>query len=153
MRSAYEDATMSLGACGSVVVVVFRDVPTVDHLERLFATIRSTKLRHKKIGLLNVAVSGTPRFPSDVRKRAAEHLGRGLTDVQAHVVLVPGFAGTAIRSFVSTITLLGRTRTPSKVFSELGPASTWLVEVLEDRGGEPPAAEDLLDQATGLTSP
>jgi hypothetical protein len=54
----------------------------------------------------------------------------------AHVILVGGFTGTAVRAFMSTTILLSRPRRPNKVFGEPEAAAAWLAPLLA-RGGEP----------------
>ena len=49
----------------------------------------------------------------------------------AHLVMVDGFLGAAVRTFLNTITLVARPTTPTKVFAELQDSAQWL----SDAGG------------------
>ncbi len=78
--------------------------------------------------LFNVIVSGTPSFNDEVRKEVTRISGDDTLYAlgSAHVLLVQGFVGSAVRAFVSTALTLGRAKTPNKVFGDVDGAATWL---------------------------
>ena len=99
------------------------------------------------LALLNIVIGGTPKFSAEVRELAATRMRDGTYDVVAHVILLPGFVGSATRAFISTITLLGRVNGPSKIVADLHTAVDWLVQSLRDRELTAPTPTELLATA------
>ena len=131
----YEDETAIFGRVRNVALVGWREAPSVAAIrawQRLGHTIGKD---HPGAGAcIDVIVRGTPRFGEDVR-RAAEEMardpkifGRGI----AHVTLIPGLAGTAVRAFIQTILLVARPATPTKVFADVRSATTWMTPRISD---------------------
>lgn len=125
----YEDETAIFGRVRNVALVGWREAPSVAAIrawQRLGHTIGKD---HPGAGAcIDVIVRGTPRFGDDVR-RAAEEMARDPKIFErgiAHVTLIPGLAGTAVRAFIQTILLVTRPPTPTKVFADVGSATTWM---------------------------
>jgi hypothetical protein len=96
-------------------------------------------------GVLNLLLDGRPNFRDDVREELVKLMrdprvqGKGA----AHVILVPGLAGSAARAFISTLFLLSRSPSPNKVFAQLEAGATWLAPLLST-GREVWSPEDIL---------
>lgn len=139
----HKDQTFAVVIGGRVVAAVWKDAPTLAQMGRL----RAATDRHKKMSpdggaLVNIVVSGTPSFRNEVRVEAAKQTSENDTwgIATAHVVLVDGFAGIAVRSFFSTMTLLGRSKVPTKVFGDLDEATRWVASHLRLRDASCTAA-------------
>lgn len=52
----------------------------------------------------------------------------------AHVILLPGLAGTAVRAFIQTIVLVSRSKSPNKVFRRIEDSVAWLTPILAPHG-------------------
>ena len=72
---------------------------------------------------------------------------RGFRLGAAHLIAVGGLAGTATRAFLSTAVLIGRPRTPTKVFAQPREACEWLAEKAA-RSPESWTATDLTEAYT-----
>lgn len=132
----HQDPTFAVVIDDRVVAAVWKDAPTLAQMRRL----RAATDRHKKMfpdggAFVNIVVSGTPSFSNEVRAEAAKQTSDNDTwgIATAHVVLVDGFAGIAVRSFFSTMTLLGRSKVPTKVFGDLDEATRWIASHLRLR--------------------
>lgn len=90
----------------------------------------------KGTALFNVVLSGKPDFSTEVRAETARvsALNDTFTLATAHVVLVDGLVGAAVRAFLSTSTLLAKPISPTKVFGAIAPASDWMLAHLEPSG-------------------
>ncbi len=77
---------------------------------------------------IDVVVRGTPNFTDDVRRATVKMAGDPniFSFGFAHVIRMPGFAGTAVRSFIGTVIMLARTPAPSRVFGDAASAASWL---------------------------
>ena len=81
------------------------------------------------MAFLNVVFAGVPNFPEPVREAGARLTKDPLFSLgRAHVVLMPGFLGVAVTSFINTFVLLGRPPFPTKIFHALPQATVWLCE-------------------------
>ncbi len=100
-----------------------------------------------KTALLDLIVSGTPRFDDDARKGITKLIADGALNPVggAHVMLIPGVAGSAVRAFMSTALLLARPAAPHKAFGELPAAAAWLAPKLASATGEAWTAAEIVE--------
>ncbi len=111
-----------------VFVAVWNDAPQRAQMMALAEHGRIFESTHGPAALINIAASGTPTFSDDVRRIAIE-LTRDPTLfalARAHVILMTGFVGVAVRSFVNTFILLGRPPTPTRMLSSIDAAASWV---------------------------
>lgn len=113
----------------SVLITVWSDAPDVTQI-RAYAKIAPHFCASRPGGtaLLNAIIRGTPVFPERVRDETVKVMRmRGVfRSGVAHVITVGGFAGTATRAFLSTAILVGRPKSPSRVFGVPAEGCEWL---------------------------
>jgi hypothetical protein len=113
-------------------VAAWRDAPTLAQTRPLRDVNRDLrrKLGDDGVAYCNIVLSGTPVFAADVREEITainrDYGTRGLA--QANLILIEGFAGTAVRAFLSTVNLIARTTAPVKIFSGRCDTERWLHE-------------------------
>lgn len=134
VRVFHSDTEVRIVGAGSVLFAVWTVVPTMDLmrvLERAGDEHRDS-LRKQKQAMVNVAIDGIPNFSDEVRAEAARHSRRSAPWrlATAHVIEFSGLRGIAVRSFMSTMLLLGRPQVPTKVFDKVEAAAPWLVPYL-----------------------
>jgi hypothetical protein len=80
--------------------------------------------------LFNVIISGKPSFSEEVRSEVNRITSDDTlyTAATAHVILVEGFIGSAVRAFLATALVVSRTKTPNKTFGDLPSAVKWVKE-------------------------
>ena len=142
----YEDETNRHAVEKNVHLVVWFDAPNVEQMFEYGRCADAVAKRNPSgSALLNLVVDGMPRFSGEVREAAKKHTQKGLHTVgAAHVILVPGLLGSAVRGFLGTTVLLGRPKNPTKVFGDLDAATCWMLGRLHDAGGPRWSADDLL---------
>jgi hypothetical protein len=114
---------------------VWFDAPTVDRLRRMHEVMKKQRAAYPGgTGMLDLIVDGTPRFSGDVRDEAIKITGDGKDVGAAHVILFTGLRGVATRTFLSTMLLVGRPATPTKVFDGVAAAASWLAPLLSVGG-------------------
>lgn len=115
----------------NVQINVWTDAPDVASM-RAFTRVAQafTLARPKRTALFNAVISGTPRFSEGVRDEVVKAMKiRGAFRLgAAHLIAVGGLAGTATRAFLSTAILVGRPKTPTKVFGQAKETCEWLTE-------------------------
>ena len=95
--------------------------------------------------LFNVIVSGKPSFSEEVRNE----VNRITSDdtlfaaATAHVILVEGFIGSAVRAFLATALVISRTKTPNKTFGDAPSAVKWVKERLDAAKSDAWSEDDL----------
>ena len=141
----YEDETLREGYAKNVHLVAWFDAPTADHMRQYGVGAQALHARYPQgSGLMNLIVSGTPSFSNEVRELARQYTAEGLHDAgAAHVILVGGLLGSAVRGFLGTMLLLGRPPNPTRVFAGVEPAAAWLVGGLERTGTQRWDADEL----------
>ena len=90
-------------------------------------------------------ISGKPSFSEEVRSEvnritADDTLFSAAT---AHVILVEGFIGSAVRAFIATALVVSRTKTPNKTFGDVPSSAKWVKQRLDTTKTEPWAEGDL----------
>jgi hypothetical protein len=111
-------------------VARWADTPEAPHFPLVTAAMREAARELGRAGLFNVidAPGKMPRFSEAVRQ-AGTRMSRDITPVAAataHVVLLDGFSGAAVRMFLSTLSLLARGGPVTTVHSTLQAGAEWL---------------------------
>jgi hypothetical protein len=146
IEPVHADATLRLASAGNVLFAAWTGAPSVEQMRELGRVSRSFSDRHGgEAAFWDVVVSGRPSFDDGVRRESqaltSDHLFRLAV---AHLVLPDGLTGAAIRAFLSTMILLGRPATPTKVFDDPRACASWFVPRLA-AGGTPWTEAELLD--------
>lgn len=132
---AFENVTARIAHDRNVAVVVWFDAPrTALELLEMEKVGKKLLAQYKEsTALFNVIVSGTPSFSEEVRKEVTRITADDtlFALASAHVLLVEGFVGSAVRAFVSTALVVSRTKTPNKVFADVDGAATWVKPKLD----------------------
>lgn len=127
---AFENETARITHDRNVAVTVWFDAPRVKlELLEMEKVGRKISSQYKEAtALFNVVVSGTPSFNDEVRREVTRISADDTLYAlgSAHVLLVQGFVGSAVRAFLSTALTLSRTKTPNKVFGDLDGAASWV---------------------------
>lgn len=123
------DGTLSLIAVRNVLFAVWREAPTLRHLEKLFEQTQATRSQWPKGGaLVDLILTGTPRFSNEVRKEAVRQFRAEPRDLcSAHVILLRGLSGVAVRAFFNGVIMLARPVAPAGVFSSQDEAAKWMM--------------------------
>jgi hypothetical protein len=145
LEIVHTDATLRVVTSRNVQVNVWSNAPTVEQM-RVFGRTGAVLARRnpRGIGLLNVMLRGTPSFSEQVRDETVKLTKQGYFRLgAAHLILVGGLTGTAVRAFMSTVLLLARSPAPNKVFGEPETAAAWLAPLLA-QGAEPWSSAQLV---------
>ncbi|MEM9188035.1 MAG: hypothetical protein AAGF12_02575 [Myxococcota bacterium] len=133
MRILYQDQRLQICVQRNMFAAGWFGMPELRHMhevERCYEDLRSEW--PDGVGFANVIVGGVPNFSREVREDAARQTAKG--DEQdlatAHLILVDGLAGAAVRAFLSTMLLVGRSTVPNRVFSDCGVAAGWVAGLL-----------------------
>jgi len=134
---AHEEGIFRITKERNVAVAAWRDAPSVAQM-RAFERVGLAMSRAHPAGtaLFNVVLSGTPNFSNELRDETTRISARKdmFTLATAHLVLVEGFVGVAVRAFLTTSMLLGKTSTPTKVFGKKDLAVDWVHGLLDPTG-------------------
>lgn len=124
----HEDHSLRVAARRNLNIVVWSAAPEVAQLRSLFrASDRLAKAQPGGLAILSVVVRGTPSFSQEVRDEMVKSLKAKAARLgTAHLILVDGLAGTAVRAFMSTVLLLARPAAPHRVFGKRQEALDWL---------------------------
>lgn len=131
-KTLYESARGFFVEKRNVLIVVWRDAPDLADIRAWHRLGLFMAKEHATSACIDVVVAGTPRFSDDVR-RAAEELARDERIFPlgiAHVLLIPGLGGSAVRAFIGTILLVARPPAPAKVVGDVPSAIAWLLPKL-----------------------
>ncbi len=151
----YQDRTFRLAAHRNVLIAVWSDAPTLAqarilHREADQFTKRNAAVTHGAAGrasapsapnpavnsgaagpgqaFVNMVTGGVPVFSEPVREELVKVIkSTNITLGAAHILLVSGMAGSAVRAFLSTVLLVARPKAPNRVFAEVPDAVSWLL--------------------------
>ena len=142
---------MALYGLEHIFVAIWGDAPRMQQMRALAEHGRSFEEAHGPVALINIAAAGTPTFPDDVRRIAAEYTSDPTLFqlARAHVILMTGFTGVAVRAFVNTFILIGRPPRPTRMLSSIEAASHWLPQHIQQDAWTP---ETIARQANALIS-
>lgn len=130
--TTFEDARLRLVVDQGLCVARWLDSPQPHHFPHVTTAMRRAAEETTRAALFNVvdAKGKMPRFDDAVRQSAAK-MARDITPVAAataHVLLLDGFSGAAVRMFLSTLTLLMRSSAPTSVHATVAAGAIWLAE-------------------------
>jgi hypothetical protein len=133
----YEDDVLSLVGSKNVRVAIWRDAPTLAQMKEVDRAARALARENPAgTGWVNLVVDGVPRFTQDVREEVGrltrENTPNALAN--AHVILLDGFRGVAVRAFFSTVLLVTRSAVPFRAFGDIESASRWMAPLLAPSG-------------------
>lgn len=112
---------------GPLVVAAWHGPPSRAAAEHLRGALLVAAAAHGRIALLDLVVAGRPTFSEDARSAIVALMREVACDHGvAHVILLRGIAGTAVRMFLNGALLLARPASPTKAFDELEAALVWL---------------------------
>jgi hypothetical protein len=137
VESLARDDTFRLTKVGRVVLATWFDAPTLDQMLQIEAFGRQSG---KDLAFCNVIVRGRPIFSEEVRRAAIRMVeescyARGA----AHLVLVEGLKGAAVRAFLGMVNLVGKSRTSVGVFGDTPTAARFLAGLADQQ----PSAGDI----------
>jgi hypothetical protein len=131
----FENETARIAIERNVVVAVWMQEPRVPaELREMERAGKKAALRYKgQSALFNVIISGRPSFSEEVRTEVNRITSDDtlFTAATAHVILVEGFVGSAVRAFLATALVVSRTKTPNKTFGDVSLAAKWVNERLD----------------------
>jgi len=112
----YSDAILRIVVEPGLCIARWADAPLAHHFPRVTEAMHQAAQGSGGAALFNVvdARGKLPRFDEEVRK-AATRMARDITPyarATAHVLLLDGFTGAAVRMFLSTLALLTRSSAP-----------------------------------------
>lgn len=133
----YQDDGAVILSLDNLITATWFAEPTLGRLRALYHTTKSVKAKNPKgCAYAGLIIGGTPRFSAEVRneaKRITAHVDhRDLA--AAHIILIDGLIGSAVRGFLGATVLLGRPKEPTKVFSNISDAVRWLAPLLRVEG-------------------
>ncbi len=127
-RELFKDHILRMTQERNCVLAAWYDAPTVPQLREFARAGKEIRRTYDQLALFNVVLSGKPSFSQEVREETARMTrSESIFNLAtAHLVLVEGLAGAATRAFLSTMVLVGRPRTPTKVFADREGAAAWI---------------------------
>ncbi len=147
-------AVVRMGYSRNLLVAEWFGMMDIAHVRAMHREMKGIAGRYpRQLGMFNVIAAGKPNFPEDVRGALTQLLadkdlhGCGA----AHVILLDGMAGVAVRAFISTVVLLGRPPTPQRIFAGPSAAAAWFAPQLS-AGGQAWTAEDILQAQAALSA-
>jgi hypothetical protein len=129
VERVYERPHALMIQSGNLALIGWRDTP---NYEDVIAWHQFGKALAREFpegsACIDLVIRGTPNFSDDVRRASVKMAAdpHVFPLAYAHIIVLPGFAGTAVRSFIQTVITLSRTPSPSKVFGDAKSASVWL---------------------------
>ncbi|MGH1346040.1 MAG: hypothetical protein ACRBN8_31035 [Nannocystales bacterium] len=147
----FRDERVTFFGLDHLFVAVWDGAPQLSQMEAMAEHGRAFESSHGPAALVNIAADGTPSFSDDVRRISVE-LTRDpmlFQVARAHVILMTGFAGIAVRSFINTFLLLGRPPRPTRMLASIEEAAAWLPPFLPEGAWTP---ETLAESVEALMS-
>lgn len=134
----HDDGALRLGAERNLLIGVWREAPTVEQLRTVHAHARKLAEAHGGVGYINAILSGSGKFPQEVREEVARQ-ARDATVKRlgvAHLVKLPGWQGPAARAFVRAAITIAHAAAPNKVFRDDESCAKWMASQLGDFSSE-----------------
>ena len=135
----FRDERVTFFGLDHLFVAVWDNAPELSQMEAMAEYGRAFESGHGAAALVNIAASGRPSFSDDVRRISVE-LTRDPMLFQlarAHVILMTGFTGIAVRSFINTFLLLGNPPRPTRMVASIDDAAAWLSPFLPEGSWTP----------------
>ena len=125
----FSNAEFCLRCSGKIAYAGWFAAPRLEYMlmvERLSSTHRGD------LALANIVVAGKATFTEDVREAGIRMTRKNAYTLgAAHVVLVDGLKGSAVKAFLSMVMLVGRAPPNTKVFGDTAAASRFLAALVE----------------------
>lgn len=135
----YQDETMRMSHLGCVVGTTWLDAPTLPQMQMFASHARRVSQQFDGSFLFNMVIDGTPSFDGRVRDEAAKLTAEGVNRRgAAHVILVGGFRGAAVRAFLGGLLVINKPAIPTKVFADAPSAVAYACTCL---GGSRPESD------------
>lgn len=125
----YQDRNFRLVSHRNVMIAVWSDAPTLPQVRILHREAdQFAKQNPSGQAFVNLITGGVPVFTEAVRDELVKMIKSttNFTLGSAHVLLVTGMTGSAVRAFMSTVMLLARPKAPNRVFATIADAVTWV---------------------------
>jgi hypothetical protein len=146
-ETVFENETARISVDRNVVVAAWFQEPRVSkELREMERAGKKVSSKYKNAAaLFNVIISGKPSFSEEVRNEVTRITSDDtlFTAATAHVILVEGFIGSAVRAFLATALVVSRTKTPNKTFGDLPASVKWVKERLDASSTEAWSEGDL----------
>jgi hypothetical protein len=143
----FENETTRISLDRNVVVAAwFQEPRAPKELREMERAGKKVSSKYKDGGVLfNVIISGKPSFSEEVRNEVNRITSDDtlFTAATAHVILLDGFIGSAVRAFLATALVVSRTKTPNKTFNDVASSVKWVKERCDAAKTEPWAEGDL----------
>ncbi|MDP2273224.1 MAG: hypothetical protein Q8N23_13085 [Archangium sp.] len=149
LTSVYRNDHIRVANAGPLLIVVYGDNVPPEAFKEIDRQQGLMVARYGKISVLSV-VGGSKsmsRVRDDVKEAALELVKKYRHDLVASATVVPpnGFTSTIIRTFMVGFSLLAKNPYPTKVFSEVGLALTWIKQVPGQDAGFADAPEEVTE--------
>jgi hypothetical protein len=129
LEKFFEDARCLIHRERNIAFVGWRDAPRVEQIREWHRVGRAIAKDFPGEGAcVDIVLRGKPDFDDAMRKEA-ERLARDPQIFErgfAHVLLIPGLAGAAVRAFINTVLIVARPPAPAKVSADVASAVAWL---------------------------
>jgi hypothetical protein len=154
----HSDDALTIGVTRNLVVSAWIAAPDAAHVKSLSRALHQVSGKHGgRFAFMSLVISGAPRFSDQMREDMVKLLKdpklQGVGN--AHVVNTAGLAGTAVRTFLSTVLLVARPAAPHKVFASLAEGAAWLAPLLakDSKDGQPWTAAEIVTAASVVSPP
>jgi hypothetical protein len=129
VEEVFSNAEFCLRYSGKIAYAGWFAAPRLEYMlmvERLSNTHRG------ELALANIIVAGKATFTEDVREAGIRMTRKhAFSRGAAHLVLVDGLKGSAVKAFLSMVMLVGRAPAKTKVFSDTALASRFLAALVK----------------------
>ncbi len=131
-ETIHQDEVVHVVGSGPLTVAAWWNPPARPQIQALTRANEAQREEHgDRAVFASLIVDSDPRLPSELREAAALLTQHGESGAAAaHVILVRGLPGVAIRTFFSTVRLLARPRVPTRVLEDREEAARWLAGIL-----------------------
>jgi hypothetical protein len=149
VRIHARDETLCLMSIGNWLIPCWKTAPDIARFTQVDKATAETLKRFPEGISVIVIIESLVGLPGDEARRANASLIKRYEHVlrsQALVVESSGFRSAALRAFLSGVTLMTRSRAPTRVFPYAAEAIRWTAEVTRSEV-DPNAMIESLDQA------
>lgn len=138
VTTSYRSASLLCAERENLAVAIWLNSPSLTDVRAVVEQAELLKASFDGRSMMINAVLGRrpgddpvrPDFSAEVRKALIKFAKRDdmHTIATAHLVLADGFVGAAVRTFLNTITLVARPKTPMHAFASIVDTADWLAE-------------------------
>ena len=149
LTSVHRNEHIRIATAGPLLIVVYGDNILPEAFEEIDRQQGLMVARYGKISVLSVVAGSKSmgRVRDDVKQAALDLVKKYRHDLVASATVVPpqGFTATIIRTFLVGFSLLAQNPYPTKVFSQVGAALTWIKQVPGQDAGFADAPEEVTE--------